>query len=350
MNNTSSVNTSVLISLLVLTLAFIVSVGSVNPAYAGNSIFQHKPASEDGSAKLVKGVVKTIFIVAAIQGGKKHLQKYLVRKAANDPRFKQGLIKQIKGYIKNNPKYKKKALALLAAIIGASAANELADDGKLLNELEDRQYRTFLANGGDASVEDWRVLGKPDALAQVASISRFNRYKDKFKAKVNSTAKGLKAKINKRSKAKGIVEDVRPSVAPRSKPARLKIQSRLDIDGAFSTTSPDDPRAISRFFMRDKGVLEVQDVFVTSKGTGADFLADSTKRFGVEAESIKTLKFKNVINEETVKELAEGVPVSDTKMARFGKNVLEKLGLKPKKVTIERSPRQVGPNILIEIE
>jgi len=197
MNNTSPVNTSVLTSLLVIILAFIISAGSVSSAYAGNNLFQYKSASEDGSVKLVKGVVKSIFIVAAIQGGKKHLQKYLIRKAANDPRFKQGLIKQIKGYIKNNPKYKKKALALLAAIIGASAANELADDGKVLNELEDRQYRTFLANGGDASVEDWRALGKPDALAQVASKSRFNRFKDKFKAKVNSAAKRLKSKIDK---------------------------------------------------------------------------------------------------------------------------------------------------------
>jgi len=197
MNNASTVNTSVLTSLLVIILAFVISAGTVSPAYAGNSLFQYKPASENGSAKLVKGVVKIIFIVAAIQGGKKHLQKYLVRKAANDPRFKQGLIKQIKGYIKNNPKYKKKALALLAAIIGASATKEFADDRSQLSELEDRQYRTFLANGGDTSVEDWWALGKPDAPAQVASKSRFNRFKDKFKTKVNSAAKRLKAKIDK---------------------------------------------------------------------------------------------------------------------------------------------------------
>jgi len=298
MNNTSSVNTSILTSLLVFTLAFIVSLGSISSAYAGNGLFQYQPASQDSSAKLVKGVVKTIFIVAAIQGGKKHLQKYLVKKAANDPRFKQGLIKQIKGFIKSNPKYKKKALALLAAIIGASAAKELSDDSdsSQLSELEDRQYRTFLANGGDTSVEDWRALGKPDAPAQVASKSRFNRFKDKFKAKVNSTAKRLKAKIDKRT-------NINNTVAPDS---LNKAGSDLPILNLQSSNSVVTQSVEALAKARGDVVIKTEQLSVLQKGDTLTIVAHGSpiKAGGMRADELASLLTQNNLTAGTIELVA----------------------------------------------
>jgi len=169
-----------------LVLCLFVFIGTSN-----GSFISHAEAKQDSSVKLVKGVVKTVIIFGVVRHGSTKIKNYLIKKAANDARFKQGLIKQLNGFARKHPKYKQKALALLTAVIAGSTANQLYN----LTELEDRQYRTYLANGGNQTAGEWKAQGKPDT-PQVIAKSRFGRFKDKVKA----AAKRIKSGIENRKK------------------------------------------------------------------------------------------------------------------------------------------------------
>lgn len=136
----------------------------------------------------------------------------------------------------------------------------------------------------------------------------------------------------------------------RSQP-RLSVQPRTDIEpGVMSTVSLDDVKAFSRFKL-DNGTLGVSDIFVSQKGTGTNFMVDSAESFGINPSQINRIEFKNVQNIETVNALNSGVAVDQTKMAAFGRNILDEFGLPSGEVKlIKPSYPERGINISVEVD
>jgi hypothetical protein len=131
-------------------------------------------------------------------------------------------------------------------------------------------------------------------------------------------------------------DKLRQQIAPR-----VKVRVPQDANDTALATLDNDPQTHMRFRKRaDTIEIEQIDTRRLEAGSGAAFASEALRRSETPPEA--KIRLRNIIEEQTTRELAEGKAPADTKLGLFGRAVAEDFGKKVKGVSVERQISDSG--------
>ncbi|NPU13073.1 hypothetical protein HL666_20085 [Bradyrhizobium sp. 83002] len=128
---------------------------------------------------------------------------------------------------------------------------------------------------------------------------------------------------------------------------RVEVSERLQLRKGRSPDEPDlaaiadDPRTYM-FFRKRNEAVEIEEIVARElkKGAGSVFASEALRKSGTLPD--KSIRLRNIIEQETLNDLAAGKPPQETKLGRFGTAVAEDIGRKVKQIRVEEQVSEYG--------